>query len=357
MSARINKKRLGGAAAILSLLFLIAGVTTQVVKNEPPEAGATPSSPDDVTLVVAGAGCDKVGVATLALVGRGFTPDQFVIGEDQINWDSPEAHERGRASFVSDTPTNAKAVTAELSSDSDQSKAALGVILEQSKAPREQVLNPSNWVPAQFKVATSLEGNTMFKDGQAKPAGTRQSAAGDVTWLFVNPTECPRVMSGEVPPVLAVVAHRAGCGNPQTALPKPGQGVTPTPAPPAATKPPAHSAKKPSHGPTPTTRPPTPTTVPQGGGKDHRKSPVSPDRNHPDERVRPVIPAPPVVIRKPDAPQPATQPAPSNPPGRGDSGSGATNTTVPPTTVAPPPAPPTTAPPATNPPPPPPGGF
>ncbi len=130
------------------------------------------------------------------------------------------------------------------------------------------------------------------------------------------------------------------CGNPVTPAPVAPEGPTDE-APPDVEKPKPDQPDKPR------------------GGKDHRKSPVSSDRDHPDERVRPVIPTPPTVIRPPDAPEPAPQPRPrpGEPPGRGDSGHGPTNTTTPPTTVAPPPAPPTTAPPTTNPPPPPPGSF
>jgi hypothetical protein len=112
--------------------------------------------------------------------------------------------------------------------------------------------------------------------------------------------------------------------------------------------PPAPPVEQP---PTVEEQPPTPE-----GGKDHRKSPVSSDPDAEDERVRPVIPAPPEVIRPPDAPPPPAEP-PATPPGQGDSGSGGWNTVPPPTTVAPAPAPPTTSPPTTNPPPPPPGSF
>lgn len=52
------------------------------------------------------------------------------------------------------------------------------------------------------------------------------------------------------------------------------------------------------------------------GGKDHRKSPISDNRNHPDERVRPNIPAPEEVIRpeNPNPEQPGPPPTIETPP-------------------------------------------
>jgi hypothetical protein len=62
--------------------------------------------------------------------------------------------------------------------------------------------------------------------------------------------------------------------------------------------------------------PPTPEEPPPSDGKDYRRSPVVSDRNHPDERVRPNIPAPAEVIRPPSAQptQPAPQPTIPDPP-------------------------------------------
>jgi hypothetical protein len=53
---------------------------------------------------------------------------------------------------------------------------------------------------------------------------------------------------------------------------------------------------------------PTDEPPPPGEGKDHTESPVSDDRNDPDERVRPNIDAPPEVIRPPGST--TTQPPP-----------------------------------------------
>jgi hypothetical protein len=63
------------------------------------------------------------------------------------------------------------------------------------------------------------------------------------------------------------------------------------------------TAKAPPNVPAGPTDNPSPS-----GGKDHRLNVVVSDPNHPDQRVRPVIPAPPEVIRVPGA-QP-TQPGP-----------------------------------------------
>jgi hypothetical protein len=287
---RINGKRFAAGLVILLLIFFVVGGTASVIgtSDRKPSPNPKPGGNEQVTFMVAGSGCDQVAVATQALLARGFTPEQFAIG-DQINWSAPEANERGYGAFTDFTPTTAQAVTAELANPTEKARAALNALQAESGAPPEQLLDPANWVPIQFTVESTMDGNTAFRGGEAVPVGTRQSAAGDVVWLFVNPTECPAVQSGQLPPEEAVTAHRAGCGNPQTELPKPGPGVaqpTPQPTPERSVQP----------------------TPPPSGGKDHRLSPVSPDRNHPDERVRPVIPAPEVVIRPPGA-QP-TQPAP-----------------------------------------------
>ena len=160
----------------------------------------------------AGVGCDKAAVVTAALVSRGFTPDQFTF---TVDWATTEANSRGSAAFTSQTPRSAQELVAFIGGGSPEGEASLAVVTA-SGVSREQALQPDGWIAAQLLVKSELPGNTGFRDGTSYDAGTRQSSAGEVLWYFVNTSACQK---GEPsPPVIPV---RAGCGNPQTELPRP----------------------------------------------------------------------------------------------------------------------------------------
>ncbi len=299
-----KKKNKKGILPILLAILLIAGLTG-VTWFLTRDKGA--ANEQQTIVVVTPGGCDKVKVASDAMIARGFAPDDFVVGARNIDWASPEANERGSASFAAATPTTAKALVEELNSNTDKANAAVNTLMDESGATKEALLTPENWTPVQFKVQSAWDGNTAFSNGRAVAAGTRTSSSGDVVWLFVNSKKCK---SG-TPIIDVVTAHRAGCGNPQTALPRP---VTPTP----------------------------PPTGEQG--KDHRLAPPTtivlycPPGQYLDRYTETCI-SPPATTTTTDG-------------GQGDSGDGATNTTTPPTTVAPPATVPTTTPPTEPPPPP-----
>ncbi|MCE7936858.1 hypothetical protein DYH10_03695 [Candidatus Saccharibacteria bacterium CPR2] len=309
------------ASAIVLAFLLVLGL---LVGPSTPQASA-PAGATEINVLAAGGGCDKIAVASAALRAKGFADAQFVVGNDNINWESPEANERGESSFASETARTAEDLVAQLEADDETSQAALNALLEQSGARQELVLDPSNWVPAQLLVPSVLDGNTAYKGGEAVPAGSRESAEGDVVWIFIDPDKCVRVTpdatdDGIIPPEVAedvTTAHRAGCGNPQLVLPRPAAPPTVAPPPPGG---------------------PTVTTSPPSGGKDHTKA------------------SPEVLVQT--GPEPRRAPAPSPPPSGGggsggggssgpptnpDSGPGAGGTVSPPPTHAPPPAPPTTS--------------
>lgn len=91
---------------------------------------------------------------------------------------------------------------------------------------------------------------------------------------------------------------------PTTSTTKPPTTTVPTTS---TTKPPTTSTTTPS---TTTTVPSTTTSTIPETFKDHTESPVSDDRNDPDEVTRPNIPVPPEVIRPPGS-QPTQPPPPS----------------------------------------------
>lgn len=302
--------------AVLTVLTLLVALLWPTSKKKDAAPAASKSS--GIVVMSGGTGCDKDVVAEKAMVAKGFSPSDLFVGVDQIEWSAPAANERGSAAFANETPADAEALVKELRSDTDKAKAALNALMDESGATPEQLLTSTNWTPVQFKVDSAWDGNTAYSSGKAVPAGTRTSSSGDVVWLFVKPAECVKATAGEIPAVEAVVAHRAGCGNPQTELPRP---VTPAP----------------------------PITTPTGEiGKDHRLAPWSPEVVHcppgqiMDRYTEVCIPWPPATTS-------TTTPGGS---GQGDSGDGATNTTQPPTTAAPPVTLPNTVPPTVPPTPP-----
>lgn len=323
MDQRKWRRGTGFTAIGVIVLLLIGLLWSSSTDPEP----ASADSGTNYNILVAGEGCNVADIATQATLNRGFKPGQFVIGEDQVDWSAAEANERGEGAFAQNTPQTAEANVNQLAGDDEASRAALNVLHEESGATKEDLLDPDSWIPVQYKVESEWAGNTMNRNGEAAPAGTRKSAAGDVAWLFVHPTKCRQVAQpnadgavpeGAIAPEDAVTAHRAGCGNPQTELPTPKGGPPPKKPPTTTTTRPGETTtttvctSKYCTGLTVTTQAPPPTTEP-----------------------------------------PRTTTTQPNNGGQGDSGDGATNTTSPPTTQAPAPAPPTTSSPTTNPPPPP----
>lgn len=187
-----------------------------------------------VDIYVAGSGCHKAALVEQAMSDLGFADGSYVVGEQNIDFNAPEANERSsNASFSSQTPKSAQEVVAELQGNSPRATAALNHIIEQSGTAREAVLDSDNWVAVQINQDFLLQGNTGF-DGTVFDAGTRHSQSGDVIWFFVNQTKCRQVADGKVKPEDALTAHRGACGNPQNELPKPNPGPGPSPTPPPA---------------------------------------------------------------------------------------------------------------------------
>lgn len=260
----------GAIVAILAVIGLVFGGAN----STPAEEASSSNGNVSINIMGAGSGCDVMEVASRALRSRGFAEDQFVIGQDQVNWAEPEANERGEGAFVEETPKSATEVTDQLKADAESARAAKASLLETSGATEEELLDPANWVPAQFKVGVELPGNTAFSGGEAQSVGTRQSDAGEVIWLFVNPEACPEIQlaasEGDEEKVNqlaedATTAHRAGCGNPQTELPVPPVEVPPTSGPPPSVPP----TTGPPPSVPPTTAPCPPGTHREDGGCVH----------------------------------------------------------------------------------------
>ena len=244
--------------------------------------------------VAASTGCDQVASVQSALAARGFSADQYRIG--MVDWNASEANTRGQASFASQTPRSAEELVAWLGNNSAESEAALKSVLAKSETTREIALDKANWLPVQFTVAFQLPGNTGYRNGDVYSAGTRQSQAGDVIWFFTTKTGC------EIP----TATVRAGCGNPQSELPKPNPGPTPTPTNPLA--------KGPDNQPAPCVDnngvrcdgiPGSGGQPGTGGAISHGPDGYSPQDPPPTTIVRPVTP-PTSAVTIPPAPPPTT---------------------------------------------------
>lgn len=247
MSARMSRMLLAAACCCVLLIVIAVGVNVSKKTNR------SNRRTTEVQLAVAGTGCDKSGVVTLAMLGQGFKAEEFAMG-DQIDWSAPEANSRGAAAFDTSTPTTAQALVDKLVATDEKSVAALNALLFQSGAPREQLLNPGNWVAVQWLIPVDMPGNTAYRDGKSVPAGTRHSKSGDVGWYFVKPDKCQQVENGTAKPHDAVIMVRAGCKNQQTAPVVPARPSGPNPAPKPTTPKPGPAPKPPT--------PPTPTTCP-----------------------------------------------------------------------------------------------
>lgn len=313
----------GGALLLVLLLALnSAGV------------GAGASTPP---VVLTAEGCNPVAIATAQLQQLGFSDGQFKVGESQIDWDAPEANERGAGAFGSAAHSTQEWV-AWLGSDKEGAQDAQTFYAAQAGVSEEEILNPAYWVPFQISVDSTWEGNTQLVNGQMVDAGTRNSQAGDVGWYYVNPVDCAKVGGGEMPPTDARGTWgRGGCKNPQQVPPKPAQPTTP---PTSVVKPPPTTTPKSPPTTTPTT---PPTTVPC---KKPEKPAVTDDRydwvwnaaackwekrdnpfyqppqNNPGQNTGPTPGAPqqPTVPPTGQTP-PAGQPAPAPTPNGTDSGS------------------------------------
>jgi len=286
---------IAGAASVslLMLLLLLHG------------SGGRGSMP----VASAGQGCDKAATVSTALVSRGFTPDQFTF---TVDWTTPEPNSRGSAAFTTQTPRSAQELVAFIGNGSPEAEAALALVTA-SGISREQALQPDGWIAAQLLVNSELPGNTGFRDGKSFDAGTRESSAGEVLWYFVDTRAC---QNGEAaPPVIPV---RAGCGNPQTELPRPT--APPAPTTPTTTRPCGELCKGPDTQPAPCVDNAGVRCdgIPGSGGEPGKGGAI----NHGDDGYSPADPPPPTIV--PPAPPPTT--VVTLPP-----------TTVPPTTYLPPP--------------------
>lgn len=157
---------------------------------------------------------------------QGFQPDEYVVGESNINHSYPELSAAGSLHFWQTVDTRAKLQSLFTSTDPG-AKATVAIQVKKfPEVSKDVLLNADNWEIFQAKVATKMDGNTGFSKGSPVVVGTRSSAVGDAGWLYVDPTTC-RVIPATADPVTGqpvasttppekqpVGFIRVGCANP-----------------------------------------------------------------------------------------------------------------------------------------------
>lgn len=303
-----------------------ATATTTATATATATATVTATATATVTASPTAKACVPTDVVTQILLRAGFKPGQFTVG-DKFDLSLPAAVSAGEGKFAPQPLVTRSALVSWGSGGSASANTAFANAQRDGNGTKPEVLNAGNWVGFQLLIASDWAGNTSFvtASGQEVSAGTRHSAAGDIGWVFINPTDCAEGLTLDNGLEFGMI--RMGCGNPQSEIP-----VPPGHKPPPGIKP----GPKPHPHPTCT---PTPGVEGPCSGKDNRSSPSA---------MPTVVVCPPgeflprdghtLADCMPDrSGNPSSSPNPSQ--GQGDSGPGATNTTSPPATSAPGPTP------------------
>lgn len=207
------------------------------------------------------------------LAKKGFPKNSFAVSPKGFNPPKgSEAWKAGSDAFSSNPVLTLKQLN-QLMKAKTGSDALAAAIINERLAGRKAIP-----VAVMFVGTVHIEGNLGVYGGQAKNLGTRQSAAGDVVWVWVDQSNC-QIVSGLV--------VRAGCGNP-------GKDVNPPPGP------------KPSPSPSPTPPGPTPTPCPSGQTPNTNGVCVEPKSGDPKDYAYP--------SGKPPVPTVTTPPEASPPP-------------------------------------------
>jgi hypothetical protein len=139
----------------------------------------------------------------------------------------PGAKSAGSGSFSSTPLVNESVLLSFLNGTGSSSTAALAQFEQESGATQTQLKDPRNWIGIQYLVPVTWPGNTDFYvDRGVVSSGALSSPAGDIEWLFVDPSNCLTGNGGS--PHMAIT--RGGCGNVERQLPKPVL-APPTPCP------------------------------------------------------------------------------------------------------------------------------
>lgn len=229
--SRQNWRNIAIVGAVLVIASILAGLFW------PANTQGEPASADEPA-----GECSKADTVSAVLVAAGFTPDQFTVGEERFDLTLPAALEAGNGRFADRPHTSLEAFIGFLNSNEPAAEALIGQLVQTAGVTREQVLDPGNWEGFQLLINSEWSGNTLFVDGEVKPAGTRHSDVGDIGWVLVNPEDCSTNVN-----LVRVAIVRMGCSNPQLVPPNP-PGMPPPPEQPHLPPPPPPELECPEEG-------------------------------------------------------------------------------------------------------------
>lgn len=159
----------------------------------------------------------RAAVVEFILLKQGFKPGEFTVGED-FDFSYPVATQAGRGAFTKVAPKTKAEFVALANSGTPEGNAVKAHAVDNAGVePTED-----NLVGFQLLVESDWESNTLFLNNQQSSAGTRNSGAGDIGWVVVNPKDCRTAL------------FRLGCANPNDLFPTPrrdcvGEGCNPPP--------------------------------------------------------------------------------------------------------------------------------
>jgi len=267
-----NIGTIGSWVSLFAIFVIVAvGVVFRIGGSEAETKFiATPSPSPSPTIDALALPQCRVDAVMLYMSEQGFADDDYVIGEDRVDWEAPAIGEAGQAAF-GDPITSREELAETFESSDSKIRAALQRIEEMfpSYAGDGVLFDPVNWEAVQVVGASQIPGNTGIVDGAVVDMGVRNNSKGDGGWIFIDPTTCT-VPKAEVVPTIGFI--RFGCTNP-------GDGLIPPPTPEETPK------KNPSLDPAPR------GSAPEGEG---RNDDPGPGEFIPEEDMeRPAQPRPP----------------------------------------------------------------
>ena len=165
----------------------------------------------------------RVDAIMAYMAAMGFQDDEFVVGEDNVDFQDPRVQASGVFAFGIDGAdvTSRKKLQAVFESKDPAMVAAVKRTIDASPSiPRALLLNSLNWEVVQTKVDTLVLGYSGLVDGTVVTMGNRNSVGGDAAWIFIDPRTCT-VPAAEVQPSdgepgdpPTVILIRVGCINP-----------------------------------------------------------------------------------------------------------------------------------------------
>jgi hypothetical protein len=169
----------------------------------------------------------RVDALMAYMLAQGFKEDEYIIGEERVDFENPAVLETGSLAFG---VNGANVTSRDDLQDVFESKEESHLLVIKSvtdKFPsvkRSVLLDAQNWEVVQTLVDTMLLGNRGYLNGQATTLGDRDSDGGDAGWIFVDPETCTvpfaegttpeQIESGDGPVGLV----RVGCINPGNGL-------------------------------------------------------------------------------------------------------------------------------------------